>query len=295
MFYRRKIVLALLELLEGKVEKIRLHKLLFLYSQRKPNGAEYDFIPYKFGSYSYSLHADLQAMEKHGLVFGSETEYTSAKSSGLYAQLTTSDQDILKAVVDAYGTMSNRQLMKHTYIDHPYYAIHSEAAEDLLTDPQMAAVRSAKPESSGTVLYTIGYEGISIEAYLNKLIRNNVKALVDVRNRPQSMKFGFSKNRMSAYCASVGIAYFHFPEVGIASEKRQQLEDQSDYDALFEHYRRNDLPKTVATQKTILELLKKHERIALTCFEADHGQCHRDPLAGSIASLPGFSYTVKHL
>ena len=295
MFYRRKIVLALMELLEGKVEKIRLHKLLFLYGQRKPDKADYDFIPYKYGSYSYSLHADMQAMEKHGLVIGTETEYSSAKSGGHYAQLTRADQDILKAVADAYGTMSNKQLMKHTYINHPYYAIHSEAAEDMLTEPQMAAVRSAKPVNSETVLYTIGYEGVSIEAYLNKLIRNHVKALVDVRNRPQSMKFGFSKNRMSAYCASVGIAYFHFPEVGIASEKRQQLESQSDYDALFVQYKRNDLPKTVATQKTILELLKKHERIALTCFEADHCQCHRDPLAGSIASLPGFSYEVKHL
>lgn len=234
MFYRRKIVLALMELLEGKVEKIRLHKLHFLYGQRKPDKADYDFIPYKYGSYSYSLHADMQAMEKHGLVIRTETEYSSAKSGGHYAQLTRADQDILKAVADAYGTMSNKQLMKHTYINHPYYAIHSEAAEDMLTEPQMAAVRSAKPVNSETVLYTIGYEGVSIEAYLNKLIRNNVKALVDVRNRPQSMKFGFSKNRMSAYCASVGIAYFHFPEVGIASEKRQQLESQSDYDALFE-------------------------------------------------------------
>ena len=37
MFYRRKIILALIQLLGGELEKIRIQKLLFLYSQKKKN------------------------------------------------------------------------------------------------------------------------------------------------------------------------------------------------------------------------------------------------------------------
>jgi hypothetical protein len=42
MFYRRKIILALLQLFEGELDKIRLQKLLFLFTQRQQK-PEYRF------------------------------------------------------------------------------------------------------------------------------------------------------------------------------------------------------------------------------------------------------------
>jgi uncharacterized protein YwgA len=67
MYYRRKIRLALLEIFDGKLEKIRLQKLLFLFSQRQTK-AEYDFIPYKYECYSYSATADLTTMVRKGFL-----------------------------------------------------------------------------------------------------------------------------------------------------------------------------------------------------------------------------------
>ena len=58
MLYRRKIILSLLQLFEGELEKIRLQKLLFLFTQQQAK-AEYDFVPYKYGCFSYSANADL--------------------------------------------------------------------------------------------------------------------------------------------------------------------------------------------------------------------------------------------
>ncbi len=144
-------------------------------------------------------------------------------------------------------------------------------------------------------LFTIGYEGISLEEYLNRLIRNNVKVLVDVRNNPLSMKYGFSKSQLKRFCENLGLLYVHLPEVGIQSEQRQQLKDQIDYDKLFEVYRKNNLTKTIPAQTEILLLLQEHKRIALTCFEANICQCHRKHLAEAIEKLPGFKYTVKHI
>ena len=74
MFYRRKIILSLFQLCNGNVEKTKLQKLLFLYSQRKQE-AEYDFVPYKFGCYSYSANADLVTMVKKEYLSESEKGY----------------------------------------------------------------------------------------------------------------------------------------------------------------------------------------------------------------------------
>lgn len=50
--------MSLLQLFEGELEKIRLQKLLFLFTQQQAK-AEYDFVPYKYGCFSYSANADL--------------------------------------------------------------------------------------------------------------------------------------------------------------------------------------------------------------------------------------------
>ncbi len=109
------------------------------------------------------------------------------------------------------------------------------------------------------------------------------------------MKYGFSKTQLKRYCESLDIQYIHFPEVGIQSDQRQELNSQKDYDKLFSAYRKNNLIKTTGTQKEILNLLKKHKRIALTCFESNICQCHRKHLAEAIETLGRFQYEVVHI
>ena len=62
MYYRRKIILALLQVFDNELEKIRLQKLLFLFCQQQEK-PDYDFVPYKFGCFSYSANAALTAMQ----------------------------------------------------------------------------------------------------------------------------------------------------------------------------------------------------------------------------------------
>ena len=83
--------------------------------------------------------------------------------------------------------------------------------------------------------------------------------------------------------------------MGIVSEKRQELNTQSDYDKLFHEYKQTTIQETSEYQKNILNLLDKYKRIALTCFEADICQCHRKPLAEAIANLKDFKYELNHI
>lgn len=294
MFYRRKIILVLIELLGGKIEKLRFQKLLFLYAMKKRK-PEYDFVPYKYGCYSYSAKADMNTMVKKGFLSETESFYEKINQQSYLAELKSGDKELLHEVVSEYGKMSSNALIKHTYLNFPFYAIRSKIAHDVLPGKLYERVEKAKPNKKQKALFTIGYEGISLEEYLLRLIRNDVKLLVDVRRNPQSMKFGFSKTLLKRYCNSLGIEYIHTPEVGIASEQRRKLDTQQDYDKLFATYRQTTLKETSEAQVGILEYLNKYERIALTCFEAEPCQCHRTHLADSISKLPEFDYPLIHM
>jgi uncharacterized protein (DUF488 family) len=294
VFYRRKIILALLQLFDGQLDKIRLQKLLFLFTNKQAK-ADYDFIPYKFGCYSYSANADMTAMVTRGFLNEDEKSFEKKDKTDYLNQLKPADLKLLQDVNTNYGKMSATALMKHTYLNFPFYATKSEAAENILTKEELEKVTKAKPKGNKTVLFTVGYEGISLEEYLVRLLKNDVKVLVDVRNNPLSMKYGFSKSQLRKYCVNLGIEYVHIPEVGIQKDQRKELNTQSDYDKLFADYRKNNLSKTTQSQNEILKLLKQHKRIALTCFEANICQCHRKHLAEAIETLPDFKYEVKHI
>jgi uncharacterized protein (DUF488 family) len=283
-----------LQLFDGQLEKIRLQKLLFLFANQQGK-ADYDFIPYKFGAYSYSANADMTAMVTRGFLTENEKSFAKNDPTDYLKQLKPADLKLLQEVKTNYGKMSATALMKHTYINFPFYATRSEAAAHILTKEELEKVVQAQPKGNKTVLNTIGYEGISLEEYLVRLLKNDVKLLVDVRNNPLSMKYGFSKSQLKKYCASLGIDYVHIPEVGIQADQRQELNTQSDYDQLFAVYRNHNLSKTLIYQNEILNLLKQYKCIALTCFEANICQCHRKHLAEAVENLPGFHYEVKHI
>lgn len=294
MFYRRKIILSLLQAFDGHLPKIQLQKLLFLFTDRQSK-RDYDFVPYHYGCYSFSANADLSAMVKNEYLAEDKMSFTKTDPTDHIKTLKEEDKKILITIKNMYGKYNTNSLMKFTYLNHQYYAINSVKAKEILTAEQYEQVLKKKPSNNKTVLYTIGYEGISLEEYLNRLIKNDVKTLVDVRNNALSMKFGFSKNQLKSFCNGLGIEYLHIPEVGIQSEHRQELNTQADYDNLFEVYKNKSLKQTVGQQIQILNLLTEKKRIALTCFEANICQCHRKHLAEAIVKLPGWNFELVHI
>lgn len=286
--------MAIIQSFGGRLEKIKLQKLLFLFAEKQTK-PDYDFVPYKFGCYSFSVGADIKTMVAKQQLQETESMYIKQDQADYIKSLKEGDRQVLLYIKNLYGQMDNTALMKHTYANYPYYAINSIVADNLLTDEQLTKVKGSRPTAEETVLFTIGYEGVSLEEYLNRLVRNNVYMLVDVRRNPISMKFGFSKSQLIKYCNNLGIEYVHIPEVGIQSDLRQELHTQSDYDRLFAHYRQEELTRTLESQQKILSLLIENKRIALTCFERDICQCHRKHLAEAICALPEFNYKLKHI
>jgi hypothetical protein len=294
LYYRRKILLALLQAFDGQLDKIGLQKLLLIVSklQNKPS---FDFVPHRFGCYSFQSSWDLRALKAYGIVAESPTGWRIIKVEDYRGMLTNDDKSHINHVIRVYGKYSTDQLIRTTYIKFPYYAIRSEKAPKLLNPEELLAVQQYASKNNDKALFTIGYEGITIETYFNKLIRNNVKVLCDVRRNAISQKMGFSKNTLEGVCTSVGIKYVHVPSLGIPSEKRQNLKTQKDYDTLFNDFEDTYLVNQTGSLRGIFSLLEKYNRVALTCFEASPCQCHRSRVAKGVTELSEWSYELKHL
>ena len=125
-------------------------------------------------------------------------------------------------------------------------------------------------------------------------IQKNIKVLCDVRKNPLSRKYGFAKKTLQNACESVNIKYIHLPELGIVSDKRKNLNNQTDYDNLFDEYEKTILPLQNKAIILIHDLLNNYGRVALTCYEALPKQCHRTRVAIAVHDIEK-SIPLKHL
>jgi len=298
LYYRRKILLAILEAFGGKLTAKSLQKYLFLFTRKQENKA-YDFIPYRYGCFSFQANQDIVTMEKYGYLEIEETEngrYISLKDPKNYATLLDLfDRQFLMDIKSEFGDLSQQELMRYTYINYPYYATKSSIAEEILTPEELQKVEAQKRSLTEPILFTIGYEGISLESYINKLILNDVKVLCDIRKNAYSQKYGFSKSQLKKACEGVGISYVHIPELGIDSDKRQDLRSQADYDILFAQYEKTTLITNAAYLKTVKQYLESDKRVAITCFEKNPQQCHRSRAARQLMAFPDIQYSLIHL
>lgn len=264
VYKRQRFLLTFIQQLRDSVSATDLQKLVFLYSMHeKP--VHYSFVPYKFGAFSFQLAQDIQVLENYGFLS------TADKKINLMGYLRTSPIEIA-GVEKLRGT----PLIKKAYSEYPYYAINSEIAENLLSRYEMKKIYDVRGEltQAEQVLFTIGYEGETVESFVNTLIKNNVSVLCDIRKNPISRKFGFSQSKLKHIVETTGIQYIHIPELGIESEKRKSLETTSDYDDLFADYRKT-LPERKSALQAVYNILVSNNRIALMCYEKDPMFCHR--------------------
>jgi uncharacterized protein (DUF488 family) len=131
-----------------------------------------------------------------------------------------------------------------------------------------------------SVVFTIGYEGISLDMFLGLLTANDIAVLADVRELPLSRKRGFSKTALRIALEKHGVHYRHFRELGAPKELRAALKKTGDWAKYREGY------LTLLSQKTgVLEevgLLLGGYRTCLLCFEEDPSTCHRSLVAEAL-------------
>ncbi len=265
----------------------RLMKLLFLIRQETPIESEwsfYDFVPYKYGPYSFFANRDVGMLRKEGLAFGNYLEIPANKkdeAKSVFQELPSWARDELRQVVDNYRGVSTQSLVDEVYEKFPDYTILSER------DGSKPKRKLSKP-----AVYTLGYEGSTIDSFLYALIKNGIARLIDVRNNPVSRKYGFSKKTLCQLCKNINVEYKHFPGLGIESQERTNLTDLSSYQDLFKQYAQGRLSRKVEQIDQVATLMQEKPSV-LVCYEADVRYCHRNILSEKVAKKA--SLPTKHL
>lgn len=297
LFERQKRLLALVDALGGNVGSLDFQKLLFLYCREVEEKPTYEFVPYKFGGFSFTSYDDRRRLVQQGLLAEEERTWKLTPAGKKAASIAPMVRMRMDQFARRHADLRGDALVAEAYRRHPYYAIRSEMAGRVLAgdDATLAAIAESRPAGHKPGVVTIGYEGRTLEAYLNCLLQAGVTLLCDVRRNAFSHKYGFSKQTLHKGCEGVGIRYEHMPELGIASEDRRTLETQADYNALFTIYERDSLPKQTSALQRIRDWVNAGERVALTCFELLPHQCHRHCVADELERRWGKPLTPLHL
>ncbi|MDN3517599.1 DUF488 domain-containing protein [Aquisalimonas lutea] len=133
-------------------------------------------------------------------------------------------------------------------------------------------------------LFTIGYEGASMEAFTGTLRHHAVDLLVDVRQAPVSRRPGFSRKALAETLADSGIGYRHEGALGAPKWLRDQVREDGDYARFFRAYDEH-LRAHGDRLHALAEAL--HGRVALMCYERDVAVCHRQSVAEALAARTG--------
>ncbi len=295
-FQRQRLLIALLQSFGGTLTKLDLQKLLFLFTQEY-NGKKkaYEFVPYHYGCYSFQANSDVKTLSNYGLVTINKDDNLIELATEQYchiSDLKPTEQNMLMEFTNRYKDFSGDKLISYVYNNYSYYTLNSKIAHKYIEKKYIKPKQQALFEGSEQKFYTIGYEGITFEKYINKLIENDIEILCDVRKNPYSMKFGFTKNMLKHTLEQIGIQYVHIPELGIESENRQELNCFEDYQKLFEMYNRTTLKTEKAVNAlSFLNELVQNNKIALTCFEKDIEYCHRGVIAKNLQKEYSLMYT----
>lgn len=134
-------------------------------------------------------------------------------------------------------------------------------------------------------LYTIGYEGLSMPAFLQSLQEHGIQTIIDVRQYPLSRKPGFSKSRLHSYLSEINISYEHFQALGCPKYIRQAYKENADWRSYCEQF--NAYLESQDDSLHELSCLSQESDCALLCFEADHHFCHRSLIAEAIHQRSG--------
>jgi len=140
-------------------------------------------------------------------------------------------------------------------------------------------------------MFTIGYEGLDVDAFMSLLAHYGIETVVDVREMPLSRKPGFSKKTLTSVLNMSGREYVHMADLGCPKPVRDRYRVDGDWKRYTEAF----LIHLKAHVNAITELSKlvASSNCTLLCYEADYKHCHRSMVANAVHDYCGVS--VQHI
>lgn len=272
MLNRQKILIELVRLAGGRIDPLVLTQWAFLVRKESASlggNSFYDFVPYQHGPFSFTLFREAEKLVSQGYLL--EAEGAKWKLGDVRApEVDKTLQTELASVSARFKNASRFHLSQYVYTTYPRFTVNCKNT------------RNAERPVAKPAVYTAGYEGKSVEAFLDGLTQSGITRLIDVRRNPVARRFGFHRTTLNRLCEQLGIRYNHVPELGIPSESRRHLDTLSDYTSLFQQYESTTLKSEQLTIKMISAWIAESPSV-LVCMEANPNCCHRARLANPVS------------
>jgi hypothetical protein len=176
MIERQRVLLSFVDRAGGAPPKTQVMQWLFLLREEQSEalGAStfYEFVPYEFGPFSFQADRDIAGFEGAGLLKAGELAVpadTRSRVRDEVRKLPRRATDGVEEILRAYGKVPREELLDDVYDRYPWYATRSELRKRKRRQPAAPAV------------YTVGYEGRTIDGLLDHLLRSGIERLIDVR------------------------------------------------------------------------------------------------------------------
>ncbi len=276
----------ILQQVGGTASNTQMMKWAFLLSRETTSHGGrtfYQFIPYRYGPYSFTLNQETDSLIRNGFLEKETDNRWKLTPLGEELDVTLPNnvrKDICQ-VISTYGNLSGQKLINLVYDKYSWFTINSE----------LPGRRKEQRPVAKRCIYTAGYEGKTVDEFLNLLMEEGISQLIDVRYNPVSRRYGFHKSTLSRLCSLLKIDYQHLPNLGIPGSERESISSKNQYITLFENYRLN-LSFYERDLDNLIRLLQSQPS-ALVCMEANPSCCHRNVLAQHLETL--IDMPIKHL
>ena len=146
LFDRQRVLLELLDALNEPVGSTDFQKLLFLYTREGEPTPSYDFVPYRFGCFSFTSYADKRRLMEQGLIEEDEQTWKLTDKGRRIARAGEKSPLPMARFAKQYKNLRGNALVADVYQRYPYFATRSEIVEKVLPKKEdRARVESARP------------------------------------------------------------------------------------------------------------------------------------------------------
>jgi uncharacterized protein (DUF488 family) len=138
-------------------------------------------------------------------------------------------------------------------------------------------------EDNEPEFYTIGYEGLSLQQFVQIIKEHNIKTVVDIRISPWSRDPTFSKSSLQVSLPMNDLKYEHLKEWG----NPKRFWGKPDAKLLYQQF-------ILPTLQENLEKVKSFDGpVALMCMEKDPRNCHRTIVANELTKCGYIGKSIR--
>lgn len=134
-------------------------------------------------------------------------------------------------------------------------------------------------------LYTLGYQSLSAQLYLQSLVNAGVGIVIDVRENAWSQRPDFIKSSLMRVLATVDIDYHHLKAAGNPSSNRKNARNARECLRRYRQHLKAHADCLAELLVLVRDADSRGRPACLTCYERDSANCHRSILIEELRAV----------